>query len=541
MKFYVIFVTLLFFLSFINLSSAQVSDVQCSSLKEFGGGLEAEITSEKVSYNQGDKVKLILSLNNKMQIPIVDGTLRVQILYVDNNGNNNLIDEFILPQKISLNKGTQATLNLEYQTTHLPNGKYKYRVFLIIADKFSVVSNTISTFDTVSTPLAETTFTISSSDKKLLIFDPKDILINNESFTQIGSYIKIKKTNSLDINVKLINNGDEKNVDITLEVFTFDNLFENPITTYTQKKSISVNSNSKQELTFAINNLNQPNYLIKLEAKSGNQKSILKIPINDIGSMVGLQSAFLNKFPLVNGEKNSIVACVFNSVISSKLSEKSIKLNVRLLDENGNEIASASKEANILTDYGFKFDFNPNKNLNNAVLEINLFDSQNKLLDKASIKYDLSQFLTERINLELKTSKSQYLPTEEIPILISLKDEFGNNVRGKILIYLLDDKDMIVFINENTEIANDYVSKINPVSKLGNYKLVARDVERDLKASKQLVITNNPQPEPTIPITPVPKGIQPSIGLNTTQIIVLIVVVVIIILYLAWRGNIFGK
>lgn len=475
---------LLWVVVFVFLSAevfAVAMDISCDEFYDFQNGIKFEdFHSEKISYAPGEEVILSYNLVNLMSMPVVEGRVRVQIFYVDPNEDEQIIDEFFAFENLNLMPNDILQQEIKWKVpSGAKSGRYEAKVYFLVKD-LNLAGLSFMAYGTTGIPGALTEFNVKNSvAESRIYFSKKETKINNKPYEFVG-YLFSRNSEPLKIETKIFNEGKAKEVTLKLMTYSWDDVNEKPLDEYTIEKKISIGENSNELISYELPALGPGVYELKFLALSGEEKSILKLRVPISGAKGRFLYLTLDKFPLNANEKTKAFVCFSNS--ADKVTTFNGKISLELKDRDGKIIFSEKTSAfEIFSDpMGKFFEFTPKDSYTKLTLNAKLLDENEKTHDEISLDYDYSKFSNIPKRLMLSTEKKKFKFGEEIPYTLTYTDNDGRNLKGKFLLYLLNEEGTILDMVEK-EINGEFKGKFMPINKAGNYRITARELVKDIK------------------------------------------------------------
>ena len=442
---------------------------------------------DKTSYQPRDRVIISYDLTNRMNIPIVQGRVRIQIFYNDSNRGEQMIDEFFIPKEYNLMK--MDSIPQEY-FWYVPDGarsgKYFVKSYLIVGDSFNLAGLSFLPYGPPGVPGKITSFeVVNSGQESSVFFDRSRTLINNQEYKFLGSPPIFTSDDSITIETQLINVGPSKDVNVSMRTYVWDDTDEkNLIDHLTKTETFHIEESETKKIIYTIGNLETNTYEVVFNAESGEERSILKLRLSVEGEKPRFIYFGLDKFPLTE-EETTVFVCFSNSV--DYISFPSGKIKFEIKDKSGNLLWSDEADVEIPPNpTGGKFEFIPQDPRRYIVLKGTILDNDNNIVDEQTLIYDYSKFMNIKRNFEIKTDKSSYKSGEIMTYTVIYTDEFNDPLDGDVVIYLLNPEDEVVYAH--THLIHGSFSNQIELTGEGIYKLRAIEKERDLKVEKTVEI-----------------------------------------------------
>lgn len=466
-------------------SLARSESVNCFDYYKFGvAGVFDNLHTEKGTYSPGDNAYISYDLVSKMDAPIVEGLVRIQIFYNDPKNGEELIEEFIAQNDLSLKKGDKIPYEF---TWNIPkgadSGEYLVKAYLISGDMFNLLGLSFLPYGPPGVPGEETKFRVINNDKvSSMHLDKSKTTLNGVQYSFGDFSPQLAKDKQVTVATRLVNKGLSKKVDINYEIYSWDDVIGSPIQDYTKKETATLDANGAKDLSFSVPSLPTGTYLLKVTATTFGEKSIVKMRFSVGGVKGRYVFAGLTNFPMVKNEKNTIFFCLANS--ADRTTFFNGKGSVELKDEKGVTVFKESWGPREITPdpRGVKIDFVPTQDLSVATLKVALSDEAGNHMDDSVIKYDISKFRNINSVFDIKLDKSVYNFGDTMRYTISYKGPSGSDLKGDLVVYLLNPYEIVVYAIEKTQINGEFSDNIKLMGKSGSYKLVARELTHDIKA-----------------------------------------------------------
>lgn len=485
---------ILFSLTF-HQAFASVQEADCFSYYKFQDGLRFEnFHADKNSYTAGNDVVVGYTLKSYMEAPIVQGSVKAQILYGDN-----IVDEFFVAKDINMKLGD--TIKQEFKwaiPTDAKPGNYVIKVYFIVADRFNLAGiNFIS-----SLPGEQTIFSVvNPSSYSRVYFDQSSVFVNDNAYSSSGFPSSYKTSEPIKIKAKIANEGTiKRSVKVSIETFRQDDtLTSNKIASLTKEMTLDISGGENKDISYDIPSLDPGSYLIKMTALDGSKVlSIMKVRFSIEGAKGIFNYLGLNMFPLLKDKETTLFFCLSNS--ADYITSFNGTGYVQILDESNKEILKENFgpfEVLPSDPQGKITKYTPQKNLFKLTLKGFLYDENNKLMDSVSVIYDYSKFSSITRNLKITSLKppkdvpyEYFSPGDVLDYGITYRDEYGNPLKENLLVYLTDNNDKLIY-TKNVTITGSMSGEIQLSKDLspGAYKLSAFDLENNVKSEQSVNVS----------------------------------------------------
>ncbi len=429
--------------------SSGFEPANCFDYYEFQNGILFDnLHVDKASYAAGDEVIVSYNLISKMKAPIVEGLVRVQIFYDHPTQGEQMLDEFYAARNINLFENDM--LPEEHKWT-LPKdakpGEYVVKTYFIVDETFNLAGISFLPYGPPGVPGAQTKFTVAGAGGSMIYFDKGKVFINDRQYI-FGQYSTVFEPGPVTLNTELINEGAERDITVNIEIYKWDDAVEeNLISGYTSKKTYHLAANDRQTILYDLPQLDADSYLIRLEAISGEDKTIMKLRLPVSGVKGRFQYLGLADFPATSKE-NTLFFCFSNS--ADYTSSVNGKIKVEVLDKDDNIIFEEISDDIFVTSAptGAIVNFTPDNEYYYLKLRAMLMDDQGNIMDEKEIVYDYSAFANINKNFVIELDKDRYRDGEEVKYTVHYKDDYDNPLSGEVLIYLLDQRGKIIKMTE---------------------------------------------------------------------------------------------
>lgn len=470
---------------------ALVQDADCFSYYKFQDGLKFEnFHADKNSYTAGKDVIVSYSLKSYMEAPIVQGSVKAQILF-EENGIQNIVDEFFVAKDINMQVGDTIKQEFKWTVpTDVKSGDYAVKVYFIVADRFNLAGiNFIP-----SLPGEETVFSVvNPSSYSRIYFDQSSTFVNDKVYSSVGFPSSYEVGKPIIIKTKIVNDGtDKRSVKVLIEAFRLDDVLKsNQIDGLAKEMTMDVNGGEKKDISYDIQSLDSGPYLIKMTAFDGSKiLSIMKVRVSVEGAKGIFNYLGLNVFPLLKDKESTLFFCLSNS--ADYLTSFNGTGYVEILDENNKQIFKESFgpfEISPSEPQGKIVKYTPQNNLFKVTVKGFLYDENNKLMDSPSVVYDYSKFSSITRNLKIEAKKN-YSPGDALTYTITYSDDYGNPLKESLLVYLTDKDEKLIY-TKNVTMTGSATGEIQLSKDLspGTYKLAAFDLKNNVKSEQTINIS----------------------------------------------------
>jgi len=432
--------------------SSDFQPAYCFDYYEFQNGILFDnLHVDKASYSAGDDVIISYDLISKMKAPIVEGKVRIQIFYNHPTQGEQMIDEFYAAKNINLFENDM--LPEEHKWT-LPKdakpGEYVVKTYFIVDETFNLAGISFLPYGPPGVPGAQTKFSVAGSSGSMIYFDKGETFINDKQYG-FGQPAESTEPSTINITTNLVNEGPERDIVVYIKTYRWDDATEkNLLSAYTKKETYHLGSNEKEKIVYNLPKLKSDSYLIRLEAVSGEDKTIMKLRLPVSGVKGRFQYLGLTNFPLTK-ETNTLFFCFSNG--ADYTSSFNGKIKIEVFDKDDNVIFDETSDDMLITSSptGAIVNFTPDNEYYYVKLRATLMDDQGNVMDKKEIVYDYSAFANINKNFFIELDKSNYREGEKVRYTVHYEDDYNNPLTGNVIIYLLDEKGKIVEMTEPRE------------------------------------------------------------------------------------------
>ena|GEM_PF-2009728 len=492
MKKNVVFVSMLVvFVVFSGVSFAESQSIYCFDYYEYGvAGVFDNMRTEKVSYAPQDKVIVSYDLISNMSAPIVEGLVRVQIFYDDPVKGEQMIDEFVAQRDLSLQKGDKVEGEFTWVVpAGADSGEYVVKTYLISGDMFNLLGLSILPYGPPGVPGEQIKFDVVNPDVVSAVYlDKGKTTLNGVPYPFGQPSPGFENGQTIAVKTSLVNKGQAKKVDVTFEVYEWDDVAGAPIDEYTKKESVTVGVDGSEDLSYSLAALPPGTYAVKVMAVTLQQKSILKMRISVPGAQGRFIFAGIESFPLVNGDANSIFFCMANS--ADHTTYFNAKGSVEVVDDKGAVVFwDEWGPLEIVPDpMGERIEFVPDKDVSVLTLKVRMTDDDGNLIDESVVRYDISTFQNIGAKVDVSVDKAMYDFEDKMRYTITYEDGSGTGLNGEVLVYLLDPSGIPLSVAKKQIVGGVYKDDIKLMGQSGEYTLRVREATHDVGADATFVL-----------------------------------------------------
>ncbi len=520
---------------------AVVEDVPCSENYNFDGLKFTDFHPEKVAYSQNDTVKVTYTISNEFGSPLVQGDVKVLVMYrgttdIDRIEDDDIIDDVIVQKDVNLQAGDKYTGSFEWKIPlQAKPGVYAINAYFPVQKKFNIAGLTFMT----SVPAATTIFQVNGDTYEQILLDKNATSFNGNKYL-FRSPIPAADSNApISIKTTLLN-PDKKDVVVTYELFQWDDI-NTKLDSYSKTETVS----DTKDLQYTLNNLPVGVYVARITASSGDMQSILKVRFYIKGALGRFIWAGLGNFPLMNGDTSKVGFCLSNSAADP--GDTSVQFNVSgtitVLDESGNTILEEKYTAPLTAAIvGKRINFTAGKQLTKATVKADMYDSNGTLMDSVEMVYDYGKFL----NIEKKFAlTAPDTAKDSLAYSVTYTDKYQDPLSGDTVVYMISPDGKVAALKQDTINGN-----LNGVFSLtgmadGVYTLKAVENNEHLTDSKTVTINSSTQEqqvtttttlaqEPTTTTLVAPAAENKS---DNTLLIIAAVVIVLVAVFFVYKGK----
>jgi hypothetical protein len=490
-KEFILLLILLSFLIFLPTVFAKVEEADCFQYYKFQEGIVFDnLKVEKSVYNPGDTITVDYNLKSKMEVPIVQGSVRVQILYNDLVIGETILDEFFTAKDVNLFFNDVVRQEFSWVVPDgAKSGDYTVKTYFIVGQTFNLGGLSFLAYGPPGVPGALTSFRVENPDAtSRIFFDKEKTSMNGDNYSFASFSPVFNDTDAIDVKTVLQNEGAAKTVKYSLKIYAWDDVTENAMDQYTVEKTISLDVNESKDIEYNLPALKTGTYEMKFVAESSEGNNIMKMRLSVPGAKGRFIYIGFDNFPLKQSKESTIFFCLSNSADYTTSFNGTGTLEV--LDKNNVQIYKEDFGPIVVlpTPTGEKTTFVPDKTYTETTLRVSLKDENGNLMDSSSIYYDYSKFPNITAKLDINLNKNTFTKGEALTYSISYKSDVGSSLNGDLLIYLLDPNGSIVS-TKSSKISGSYQGSITLPQSSGQYILSVRELSRDLKVDKTFSIT----------------------------------------------------
>ncbi len=383
--------TLLLALAFVLLPvvSVHAEDglTQCFDYYKFGS-VQVDVAPVNRDALAGTDLTFSGSVHNQNNYPIVDGAVYVKIFRRDPKGNTQangweLVDQFFAKKGLNIDGKKSLPVSFDWKApAYLVGGDYKVATFFVTQDRFNL-SGLSFTDDIIGTSIP---FRITSEQTKSVSFDRNAVKVGEKKHLFASFTAKMGKSEPVKITFDLANTfATQKVSQLTYTLYSWDGLRADQIID-TKKETVIIPANGRKTLSYTVTDAKSPVYLLVVESKSDDAKSIIDVRF----ARQGIEKARLNfpalaTYPLVKGAEATMFSCFHNAGLGEVVPNGKVVMTLK--DSSGFVIDKYTYTGEITgAVMGIKKSFVPKKNFNNVTLTTELF-VDDKLVETSHTKY----------------------------------------------------------------------------------------------------------------------------------------------------------
>ena len=305
--------------------------------------IQTSFDTTEESYAPGQTVYFKGNLINENNYPIADGYLFVRVARFNENytqEGHDIVDEFFAqsgPQgreKFYLESNeTKPTVFGWNVPENLSDGNYIAAFNFVVGKKMNLSG--LSFTNEVTAGSVEFEVKNSAANIQRVFWERPSFVVNGEKYDHIGFWPLIDKGAKVAISGKLKNDtAQQAKVKLVYDLFYWDGLNdENKISS--KSEDIIIAPNSSHSLKYAIPEMNETVYFLRITAVSGNnQKSIVNLRFVSEQARPRINFFSPMKFPLLKGETTENFICFHNTADGAANG----KVSMNVFDEFGNKI-----------------------------------------------------------------------------------------------------------------------------------------------------------------------------------------------------------
>jgi hypothetical protein len=536
--------------------------------------------AEKIQYAPGDTVKLAFDLKGDVGHPLVEGKVRVQVLWQPGFSmpeyGEDIVDEFFLEQEVNLKTGGSMPMEFEWKIPgNAKAGTYKVALYFYMDSYnlggFAYIPNMYS---------ASTIFKVENTGtQNFLSFDRGGIMVGDEQYVPTNTLnIEHEPTEDITITVPLVNEGPATTVTVTYalqmwedvkhaeinELVSAGEIPEDSLVAEELRKAnslektdtVSLPANGQAELSYRVGKLQPEAYAVRITAEARDQKAVLiiRLPIHGIKAIFAYSG--IQNFPLKAGSSTDVAACFsittastagYNIYLGDNLTEGEEPepyvspyetegtVSLEVLDQGGNSVAIEEFDLTLTPQQdAVKFSFTADKVLTRATLVSKIYDSDGKLLDMEKTTYDYSRFYGVKKTIDISATGGE----GKLDYTVTYLDDMGGDARGMVAVELLDE-DGELLDTQMIEVDGTETGSFEGLAE-GDYSVMV--TAENLEDEDETTVV--PVPEPQCVDDGVCTEEERTVGTcadcqetadNTVAIVVILVAVIAVVAYFLFR------
>lgn len=443
--------------------------------------------ADKAAYNAGEDVMLDFRITGNQIAPIAEGFTRFQVFYNDPSQGEQMIDEFFGETKkgtIYLRKGDIYSSRVKWKIpVSAKPGEYTMKVYFLSDESMNLAGLSFVPFGPPGVPAAGTKFTVNSNGNAQYIYFDKEKTWLSGSLYEFSTFNpSLDPDADVSVTTEIANEGTAKQVDVTAEIYEWDDVTGKAMSQYTVMKETSVQENGRQRFVFNVGRLPAGAYEIRIAAQSAGEKAILKLRFAMPGEKARIIYAGLSDYPLVPGREYTAFICFSNSAdrstttVTSGTFDLSQNLNTVFSDSfDGLEVGGAPTLV--------KATFTPAETVSDSRAVIKLFNKDKQLVDQVTLSYDYSRFYPAGGDFSLSLTPSG----TGVSYTVAYKDTNGIPLKGSLLVYLVGKDGSVADTHEGISFTGEYSGSFEKAE--SGSKVIARELTHDLKAEQTMALS----------------------------------------------------
>ena len=292
-----------------------LEEVDCSDYYQFGSvDAHLRVSAGKHEALPGEEYPVDVILKNNNDYPIVEGSVYIKVYKEQTNlegawqNGDLVIDQFMLPDKVTLNAGESKTLNFKWKIpANLLTGEYRMNSFVQAAKKFNLLGLTF-TDDVLGNSL---NFKVNNPSVLAGVeFDKNNVQVNGGAFNFIGFLDPKEADKELIVEAPLVNKTNrDQQVKVTWELYSWDGLLEeNKLDAI--EETVNLSPGATNRLTYTIKPNDKPVNYLTVTAYYEDTKSILNLRFARDGvETVRINFPAVTSFPLKEGQPATVFMC----------------------------------------------------------------------------------------------------------------------------------------------------------------------------------------------------------------------------------------
>jgi len=333
-------------------------------------------------------------IKNANPYPIVDGQVHVKIFKREQTSESALmqngypiIDFFLAKDAVFLAAQADQDIMFDWSVPSTAEGEYQAAFYFTSAYRYNLLG--LSFTDDITGNKSNFSVIDDQDSAGPVVFDKNSILLNEKEFHPTTFLPRFSRDEKITAYASIINpEAVEKTVQVTWVTSRWDGI----LASYEQKKetvSIQIKPGETRKFSYEVPKLETAVTFIQAIVQDGDAKSILHIRfLRDGYEEVRINFPSILKYPLVQGEENTIFSCV-HSTSSPVVPGNTLTLTLK--DEQGEVLHEYVYNGSVTGEMmGVKDSFLPNASLTNFSLTARL-EQGATLLEEVTLQYDCNQ------------------------------------------------------------------------------------------------------------------------------------------------------
>ena len=441
-----IFVVLSFVFFLASFAFAAVEEVACNNYYHFDGLQFREFAPEKVEYVQGDDVRFNYVIENVFGSPLVQGDVKVLIMYegpevVNRMEDPDLLDDLFAETDVNIQEGDKYAGSFAWKIPKKAKpGVYVAKVYFPVKRKLNIAGLTFMS----SVPAKSTTFKVLGTDSGVFLLEKNRTLFNGQKYGFRDYIPGLQPGESAEVKT-FLSNPNRESVTVVYELFYWDDT-ETRMDSYTKTETVT----DSRDLSYSLPALPVGVYLARITASAGDWKSILKVRFYVEGAKAKFVWLGLDRFPLMKDDEATVAFCFSNSAVKPRNEEIKlpVKINIEVLDEAGGKVFEEEHQVYNLTAniVGRKMSFAAPKQYTKLKLLGSIYGVNGELMDEIELVYDYSKFLNIEKTFRLLAPERA---VENLAYEVEYVDKYGDGIDGEAVVYLSASDGKVVAMKED--------------------------------------------------------------------------------------------
>jgi len=361
------------------------------------GSVEVDITTFSQKAFPGGTMVASGTIRNHNDYPIVDGSVAVKVFRKQTSearsvNGYNLVDFYVVKDNLNIPAKGTMPISISWDVPgNAVTGEYQLATFFVTAHKFNLLGLTFT--DDILGDRVD--FSVAGGTSGTIFFDKDRVLVDRYPYNFAAFTPKVSKDKPIPISVRVGNTtGEDRVVPVTWKLYKWDSMDQNNLI---ESKQTGVNLKDKEvkEISFEITDTKHPVYLVVVETKYRDAKSLLFIRF----TREGVEEARHNfpsilKYPIKAGVENGLFSCAHSMGVQDVINGYSLKLN--LLDLDGTTIHSYTYTGPMTGSMmGFKDSFIPKEDQYSFILQA-ILSKGDTVVDTTTLTYRCDDFAPEK-------------------------------------------------------------------------------------------------------------------------------------------------